>query len=132
MLAACGGSSTSPTATPTTRAPVTQTRAASATPSAATTSSPGADEVEVTGIVGSVIARNNVVSVRPLEGASVTKVLVDATTVIRRADGSPLALAEIHASDRIIARGALNDRGDGLVAREITVQTAVPGARPGG
>jgi hypothetical protein len=101
-------------------------------PSAEATASPDGGEVEVTGIVGSVIVRNNVISVRPLEGASVTKVLVDGTTVIRRSDGGALSLAEIRASDRILARGVLDGRGDGLLAREITVQTAVPGAQPGG
>jgi len=131
MLAACGGSPAR-TATPTTRPPATQTRAAPAMPSAEATASPDGGEVEVTGIVGSVIVRNNVISVRPLEGASVTKVLVDGTTVIRRSDGGALSLAEIRASDRILARGVLDGRGDGLLAREITVQTAVPGAQPGG
>ena len=43
-----------------------------------------------------------------------------------------IQLKDIRPSDRIIAKGKLNDRRDALVASEITVQDVIPGAQPGG
>jgi hypothetical protein len=57
---------------------------------------------------------------------------VDQNTVFRPAAGGTTTLAQIHASQRIIARGTINDRGDTLLASEVTVQDVVQGGQPGG
>lgn len=149
--AACGGDSKSePTAKPATPSvsgtasakpsaaastpSVSATSSATAgTPSAATAASePQGDTVEVTGIVGSVSLSARYIEIRRLQGAAVTQVAVDAMTAIRKAGGGTIQLKDVRPSDRIIAKGRLNDRGDALVASEITVQDVIPGAQPGG
>ena len=137
LLAACGGggSSSTPTAARPSPAP---SRAAATTRAAPSTTGqstePAAGNDEVTGIVGVVInnASTQAISIQRLSGAPVTKIDVGPTTKIRRATGGSMSLSEVHSSDRIIARGALNDRQDALLATEITVQDVVPGAAPGG
>ena len=52
--------------------------------------------------------------------------------MLRRAAGGTTTLAQIHASQRIIAEGVINDRGDTLIASEVTVQDVVQGGQPGG
>ncbi len=98
---------------------------------AATLQSQG-DVVEVTGIVGGVSLSGKVIEIKRLQGAPVTQIAVDATTVIHEASGGAVRFQDIHTSDRIIAKGKLNDRRDALVAAEITVQGVIPGAQPGG
>ena len=110
----------------------TQTAATLATSAAATASEPVGETVEVTGIVGGVNLSGNAVEIKRLQGAAVTQVSVDSRTAIRKAGGGTLRFNEIRTSDRIIARGTLNDRRDALVASEITVQDVVPGPQPGG
>jgi hypothetical protein len=88
--------------------------------------------VEVTGIVGGVSLSGKVIEIKRLEGAAVTQIAVDATTIIHEATGGTVRFQDIHTSDRIIAKGNLNDRRDALVATEITVQGVIPGAQPGG
>ncbi len=73
-----------------------------------------------------------VIEIKRLQGAAVAQVAVDATTAIRKAGGGTIQLKDIRTSDRIIAKGKLNDRRDALVASEITVQDVIPGAQPGG
>ncbi len=135
----CGGGSKSEPTVAATRAAST-TALASTSPAAAKTAAataatqntPQAGGDEVTGIVGSVSASTRTIEINRLSGARVTKITLDSTTVIRKAGGGTTTLAQIGPSDRIIARGKLNDREDALVATEITVQDVVPGAQPGG
>lgn len=108
------------------------TSAATAGATAAVASPSPGDTVEVTGIVGGVNVGAKVIEIKRLQGAAVTQVAVDATTAIRRAGGGTIQLTDIRTSDRIIAKGRINDRRDALVASEITVQDVVPGAQPGG
>ncbi len=149
--AACGGDSkkSEPAAKPATPSasatasakPATAGASAAGKPSV-TADTPGAtatatsqsqgDAVEVAGIVGSVSLSGKVIEIKRLQGAAVTQVSVDATTVIRKAAGGTIQLKDIRTSDRIIAKGKLNDRRDALVASEITVQDVIPGAQPGG
>lgn len=153
-LAACGGSSSSSTPTPrptlaatsgaAPTAPATApaaapaaaspvgTPAASATPAAADTPPPPGAEVEVTGIVGTVSAQTRMIEIKRLRGADVTRLEVGADTTIRRAAGGTARLTDVRTSDRIVATGTLNDRGDTLLASEITIQDVLPGAQPGG
>ena len=137
MSVACGGDSNTSPAGATPAAPAVRTQAA-ATPVSGATSAPAAtshvagEMVEVTGIVGGVNLSGNVLQIRRLQGAAVTQVSVDPGTVIRKAAGGSLPFKGIRTSDRIIARGRLNDRRDTLLASEITVQDAIPGAQPGG
>ncbi len=138
VLAACGGSSTTSeptavrTAATTQSPPTAKTAAPPTTTQAGAVSTPAAVTDEVTGIVGSVIASTNTIAINHVSGAAVTKISIDSSTVIRRAAGGPLTLSGVHPSDRIIAKGHLNDRKDALVATEITVQDVVPGGQPGG
>ena len=67
-----------------------------------------------------------------LSGAPVNRVDVPSTAVIRSATGGRIAFEGIRTSDRIIADGHISDRGDALVADNITVSAVVPGAQPGG
>ena len=90
------------------------------------------DVLEVTGIVGGLNLNGSKIEIKRLQGAAVTQIAVDGTTIIRKATGGRLQLKDVRTSDRIIARGVLNDRRDALVASEITVQDVVPGAQPGG
>jgi hypothetical protein len=143
-LAACGGSSSN--ATPTTR--TTQAAASPATAAGTTTPAtgnaspvatasepapvtPGAT-VEVTGIVGTVSATTQTIEIRRLQGANVTRLEVGPRTSIRKAAGGTAQLRDIRPSDRLVAEGVLNDRGDTLLASQITVQDILPGAQPGG
>lgn len=145
-LAACGGSSSSSTPTPRPTLAATSgaaptapaaaspvgTPAASATPAAADTPPPPGAEVEVTGIVGTVSAQTRMIEIKRLRGADVTRLEVGADTTIRRAAGGTARLTDVRTSDRIVATGTLNDRGDTLLATEITIQDVLPGAQPGG
>jgi len=148
LLSACGGDSKpgvinfddqpeprTPLASPTAFSASSASRTAGGTivasPVASATAAPGA-AAEVTGIVGGINASTRAIEIRPLRGASVTKIEVGDATKIRKAAGGTIPLADVRVSDRIIATGALNDRKDALVATEITVQDVVPGAQPGG
>lgn len=108
------------------------TGAATTGAAAAATSQPQGDAVEVTGIVGGVSLSGKVIEIKRLQGAAVTQVSVDGTTVMHKAGGGTIQLKDIRTSDRIIAKGKLNDRRDALAASEITVQDVIPGAQPGG
>ena len=99
---------------------------------AAVTQPQAGESLEVTGIVGGLNLNGSRIEIKRLQGAAVTQIAVDANTVIRKATGGKLQLKDVRTSDRIIARGVLNDRRDALVASEITVQDVVPGAQPGG
>jgi hypothetical protein len=147
-FAACGGDSKpSATAVPPTVAQTTTTKAtptagprttpapgatAGATPATQATLPPDGTAAEVTGIVGGLNLTGNVIEIKRLQGAAVTEIAVETSTVIRKATGGRLTFKDIRTSDRIIAKGKLNDRQDQLVATEITVQDVVPGAQPGG
>jgi hypothetical protein len=102
-----------------------------ATQSAAAASTPAGGTEEVTGIVGNVNTATRTIQIDRRAGASVSKISVLPSTTIRSAAGATLALSGIRSSDRIVAKGSLNDRQDALVATEITVSQAVPGAAPG-
>ena len=136
--AACGSDS-QPASTPALRSATAAVAAASTpatssagAPTAAATRAPSGDVVDVTGIVGGLNLSGNVIEIKRLQGAAVTQIAVNAATTIRKAAGGKLQLKDIRTSDRIIAKGKLNDRRDQLVATDITVQDVVPGAQPGG
>jgi hypothetical protein len=93
---------------------------------------PSGEIVEVTGIVSRVAASTRVIGIKLLSGAQVTEIDVQPSTSIRRAGGGSILLTDIKTSDRIIARGRLNDRRDALLAIEVTVQDVVSGSGPGG
>lgn len=141
LLAACGGgSSSSPTNTPavastssasTTAASAQSTPPASPTASDVTPVAPG-DAVSVTGIVGTVTTDPPAIEITRLSGAAVTRIQVQDSTVIRSASGSRIDLSTVRSSDRIIADGRINDRGDALIADDIAISAVVPGAQPGG
>lgn len=131
LLVGCGGSNTSqPTAmgTTTTSASATAMRSPSAAVSTSAAGFPtrSAASVEVTGIVGTVNTAARTIQIDRRSGANVTKIIADATTAIRLDAGQSTTLAQIRPSDRIVARGAINDRGDALLAVEITVQEVSP------
>ncbi len=131
-IVACGGSSNSnPTATLTSQ-PVTSVASPAPTLSAPTTPPHTADTVEVTGIVGTASVNTGLIEIDRISGAPVRRISVDQSTVLRRAAGGTTTLAQIHASQRIIAEGVINDRGDTLIASEVTVQDVVQGGQPGG
>ncbi len=144
VLSACGGSS-SPASTPTQPAAAasvapTAPAIAGGTPGAVPTSAatsaitpvqPG-DQVELIGIVGTLSSNPDAIEVTRLSGAPVNRVDVPSTAVIRSATGGRIAFDGIRTSDRIIADGHISDRGDALVADDITVSAVVPGAQPGG
>jgi len=132
-LAACGGGgSATATSTPRSASPTGAPPAATSTPAGSAVASAGSDEV--TGIVGVVIntAATHAISIQRLSGAPVTKIEVGAATTIRRASGGTLTLGEVRPSERIVARGHLNDRRDALVADEITLQEVIQDGPPGG
>ncbi len=138
VASSCGGgskSAASPTtaASPTMAAEATSPARATApagTPAAGSTDTGTVDEV--TGIVGSVNDASRTILIDRLSGASVRRITVDSSTVIKRVSGDTIALSEVHVSDRIVASGHLNDRQDALVATHVTVQDVLPGAQPGG
>jgi len=133
-LAGCvsGGSKPPPTATARATAAETPSPKPAASPSSVSSPVPAGASVEVTGIVGSVNAATRTIQIERRSGASVTKISVGPSTVIRRATGGTATLAQIKPSDRIIASGTLSDRGDTLLATEITIQEVVPRSSPGG
>jgi hypothetical protein len=136
LLAACGGGSSSSASTPAPSATSTtvsegSTPAASPSPSDVTPVAPG-DAVSVTGIVGTVTTDPPAIEITRLSGAPVTRIQVQDSTVIRSASGSRIDLGQVRTSDRIIADGHINDRGDALLADDIAVSAVVPGAQPGG
>ncbi|MDE3096073.1 MAG: hypothetical protein KGK07_08740 [Chloroflexota bacterium] len=144
MLAACGGGSPARVAgtpaggaSPAASAAVTPaaSRAPVATPTRlagnSTPVAPG-ESVEVRGIVGTITTDPEAIEITRLSGAAVNRILVKASTVIRSAGGGTISFAAIRTSDRIIADGRIDDRGDALVAAHITVSAVVPGAQPGG
>ena len=136
---ACGSSSSKPTTPVTTTSPSapptspsrTATRPAGGSPTPEAATSTGNSE-EVAGIVGNVNTSTRTIQIDRRSGASVTKISVLPATTIRSAAGATLTLSGIRTSDRIVAKGSLNDRQDTLFATEITVSQAVPGAAPGG
>lgn len=134
IVTACGGGSK--TAVPTAAATSQATKAAvSPTAAGSGATAPAGSQgatVEVTGIVGTVSASTRLIEIDRLSGAAVRRIQVDSSTVLRKAAGGTTTLSQIRVSDRIVARGTLNDRGDTLAASEITVQAVVPGAQPGG
>lgn len=87
--------------------------------------------MEVTGVVGAINRADRRIDITRLSGANVTVIDVQPTTTIRQAMGGRGTLDEIRPSDRIIASGRLTDRGDALIAGEITVQQVVA-PPPGG
>jgi hypothetical protein len=117
-----------------TRPPATSAVGATATQPAASQSAITETEVEVTGIVGAVGASTGVIEINRLSGAAVNRVETSTETRLRSPEGKALTLGQLRPSDRIVARGSLNERGDTLVAAEITVQSLdpAPGSGPGG
>jgi hypothetical protein len=75
-----------------------------------------------------------VIEINRLSGAAVNRVETSTETRLRSPEGKALTLGQLRPSDRIVARGSLNERGDTLVAAEITVQSLdpAPGSGPGG
>jgi hypothetical protein len=131
-VTACGGSSGSnrtPTSGP---GSVTPLASPEATLPVRTTPLSSADTVEVTGIVGTASESTGLIEIDRISGAPVRRISVDQNTVFRRAAGGTTTLAQIHTSQRIIARGTVNDRGDTLLASEVTVQDVIQGGQPGG
>jgi hypothetical protein len=136
VLIACGGSSYSSTPTlgatrPAASAVATRVATPSTAPTLTTPATAGA-EVEVTGIVGTVSTATRLIEIDRLSGAPIRRISVDGSTVYRRAGGGSTTLAQIRSSQRIIAQGTINDRGDTLLATEITVQDVIQGGAPGG
>lgn len=140
-LSACSGrSSTHATASP--AAPTTSTASsgspsapaspAHGTPTAAASPLAPGDTVDVTGVVGTVTTDPKAIEITRLSGADVNRIEVEDSTDIRAAGGGRIDFSAIKTSDRIIAEGRISDRGDALVATQITVSAVVPGAQPGG
>jgi hypothetical protein len=130
---ACGGSSsTPPTATRQPATTAVPTRATPAASTSAATAPASGEETEVTGIVGAVDTATGLIEIDRLSGAAVRRLSVDSTTRYRRAGGGSTTLGGVRPSQRIVARGTINDRGDTLLASEITVQDVVQGGQPGG
>lgn len=143
LLAACGGGSAAK-GTPTSGAATVIVAASPASGSPAAVRSPGGtvtaaatagapgSSAEVGGIIGVVSVSSGFIVIERRSGADVRKLLVDSRTVVRKAAGGTERLEDLKPSDRIVASGRLNDRGDALQADVITVQAVVPGAQPGG
>ncbi|MBF6599757.1 MAG: hypothetical protein IVW36_04535 [Dehalococcoidia bacterium] len=143
LAASCSNSSgppNTPAGTPASevsaRAAASTGREATGTPGASATlavtpAEPGSQE-RLTGIVGTVSPATKTIQVTRLSGAPVQQIRVVSTTVIRTAGGARIDLGGVRTSDRIIADGRLDDRGEALIADDITVSPAVPGAAPGG
>jgi hypothetical protein len=86
----------------------------------------------VTGIVGTITTDPRAIEITRISGADVRRIEVPQVADIRSAGGSRIDFSAIKASDRIIAEGRISDRGDALVASQVTVSAVVPGAQPGG
>ncbi len=136
MLTACGSSddgddvggtpaASAPAATTTARTP-----APSATEPGAASTPASSGEVEVQGIVGAVDEDARTIIINRLQGADIGIIEVDAGTRITSACGGTLRLGDLRPSDRIVARGTVEDGA--LVATEIEVGQVVPGSAPGG
>lgn len=82
------------------------------------------------GIVGAVDEDARTIEINRLQGADVDVIEVDAGTRITSARGGTLRLGDLRPSDRIVARGTVEDGA--LVATEIEVGQVVPGSAPGG
>jgi len=145
VTAACSGGSSSPARTATPPAAPTGASASSAATTAAVSPSPVAtsagsnvtpvapgDEVEVEGVVGTLTTDPKAIEITRLSGADVNRIEVQDSTDIRSAGGGRIDFSAIRTSDRIIADGRISDRGDALVATDITISAVVPGAQPGG
>lgn len=92
---------------------------------------PASGDGEVTGIVGAVSAETHTIEITRVSGADVRRIEVTPATAIRGGRlGERRDLGDLRPSDRIVATGEV--QGDTLVASEITVQSVVPGADPGG
>ena len=142
VSAACSGGSSSPSTSTPHASPATVSSAATTTAEQSTAVAsrtirditpvaPG-DSVSVTGIVGTVTTNPPAIEITRLSGAPVTRIQLQDSTVIRNASGSRIDLGQVRTSDRIIADGRINDRGDALLADDVTVSAVVPGAQPGG
>jgi hypothetical protein len=91
---------------------------------------PGGGSIEVQGIIGVIDRAAGVITINPLQGTTIDRIQVDASTEIRSAGGRPITLEELRVSDRIIADGRV---ADGVLAAEkIAISQVVPGAEPGG
>lgn len=82
------------------------------------------------GIVGAVDEDARTIIINRLQGADIGIIEVDAGTRITSARGGTLRLGDLRPSDRIVARGTVEDGA--LVATEIEVGQVVPGSAPGG
>jgi hypothetical protein len=135
LVAACGGDNGDDAAgAPAVRTPAATTTARTPAPSATepgTASTPASGgQVEVQGIVGAVDEDARTIEINRLQGADVGVIEVDASTRITSARGGTLRLGDLRPSDRIVARGTVEDGA--LVATEIEVGQVVPGSAPGG
>ena len=112
--------------------PVATASRVAVTPDAAATSpvSPDPGNQEVVGIVGAVNQADSRIEINRLSGADVQVILVTPATRILSGQGRTLTLADLRASDRIIAKGAVD--GAELTADRVEVQAVLPGASPGG
>lgn len=82
------------------------------------------------GIVGAVDEDARTITINRLQGADVGVIEVGASTRITSARGGTLRLGDLRPSDRIVARGTLEDGV--LAATEIEVGQVVPGSGAGG
>ncbi len=136
MLNACGGNDNGDDADVTPAANTPAATAAAHTPEPSVTergasSTPASGgEVEVQGIVGAVDEGARTITINRLQGADVSVIEVDSNTRITSARGGTLRLGDLRSSDRIVARGTIEDGV--LIATEIAVGQVVPGAAPGG
>ncbi|MEX2247949.1 MAG: hypothetical protein WEC75_14855 [Dehalococcoidia bacterium] len=130
---ACGGDEDAASA-PTRLAPrATATAPAAPAGTPRVLATPDTDVVEVTGIVGVVDTSTRIIEINRTAGASVRRVEVLPDTVISSADGTRVSFADIRPSDRIIARGRLDEAGDVLVADDIGLSRVIGGGgAPGG
>ena len=136
MLTACGGDDNGDDAggTPAESTPAATTAARTSAPSAterdAASIPASSGEVEVQGIVGAVDEDARTITINRLQGADAGVIEVGARTRITSARGGTLRLGDLRPSDRIVARGTLEDGV--LAATEIEVGQVVPGSAPGG
>lgn len=136
LAVACNADDDGADPTPAARVIATRARPDATSTIAAAGETPASGAVvEVTGIVGAVSTAARAIEINRISGANVNRIELAPATTIRSATGGRLALQDIRPSERIIASGPLNERGDAIVAREITVQNVVPGgqgSQPGG